>query len=122
MLKRKLSLPAIRKTVTSFLLEEEGKISKESVLKLGVVVGGVSVMAGVANATHSQNIAHSQAISVSYSSPTITATHSHYDPAHASHASHSSHTSHTSHSSHSSHASHASHVSHVSHIVCYEFV
>jgi|GEM_PF-887849 len=96
------SLPSIRKTITSFLLEEEGKVSKESLLKIGALVGAVSAMSRVANAAHSQNVAHSQATSISYVGSTITATHSHYDPAHSSHSSHSSHASHTSHSVHSS--------------------
>ena len=105
MSKKEFTLPAIRKTVSSFLLEEEGKISKQSLLKLGAVVGGISAMTGIANAAHSQNVAHSQAVSMSYSTPTITATHSHYDPAHSSHASHAAHSSHSSHASHSSHSS-----------------
>jgi len=105
MSKKRLSLPSLRRTISSFLLEEEGKISKQSLVKLGAVVGGTSVMAGVAKAAHSQNIAHSQAISITYSSPTITATHSHYDPAHSSHSSHASHSVHSNHTSHSSHGS-----------------
>jgi len=112
--KKEFTLPALRKTVSSFLLEEEGKISKQSLLKLGAVVGGISAMTGIANAAHSQNIAHSQAVSMSYASNNIVITHSHYDPTHSSHASHAAHSSHGSHSSHSSHAVHASHSSHSS--------
>ena len=96
MLKKRLNLPSIRKTVSSFLLEEEGKISKQSLLKVGAAIGSISAMAGIASAAHSQNIAHSQAVSLGYSANTITATHSHYDPAHSSHSSHSSHASHSS--------------------------
>ncbi|MEM3555715.1 MAG: hypothetical protein QXF56_03300 [Candidatus Micrarchaeia archaeon] len=99
---KKLTLPAIRKTITSFLLEEEGKASKESLMKVATLIGAVSAMSKISNAAHSQNVAHSQATTASYVGSTITATHSHYDPAHSSHSSHSSHASHTSHAVHSS--------------------
>ena len=105
---KKLSLPRIHRTISSFMLEEEGKISKQSLIKLGVLVGGISVMAKMANAAHSQNVAHSQAVNVGYAAQTVTITHSHYDPAHSSHSSHSSHGSHASHSAHASHSSHTS--------------
>ena len=113
--KKRLSLPKITKTFSSFLLEEEGKISKQSLLKLGAAVGGIYAVSGIANALHGQNVAHSQAIQGNFSANTITATHSHYDPAHSSHTSHGSHALHSLHSSHGSHGSHGSHALHSVH-------
>ena len=85
---KKLSLPQIRKSIFSFLLEEEGKVSKESLLKVGALVGTISALSNIVRATHQQNIAHSQVVSGTYAEPQIIATHSHYDPTHASHSSH----------------------------------
>ena len=92
---KKLGLPQIRKSIFSFLLEEEGKVSKESLLKVGALVGTISALSNIAHAGHSQNIAHSQAVSATYDGTSILATHSHYDPTHASHGSHGNHTSHS---------------------------
>lgn len=39
-----MKLPTIKKTISSFLLNEEGKISKHSLLKLGILALGATVL------------------------------------------------------------------------------
>lgn len=94
-----VSLPKFKKTIVSFLLEEEGSISKSTALTIGATVAGVAAIAGQAAAQHNQNIAHSDSSSLGWSGGVVTASHSHYDPAHSSHGSHGSHSSHSSHGS-----------------------
>ena len=96
-------IPGIKKKVSAFLVGEEGKISRDSILKAGIMLGAVGIssaalsQSGAAQATHVNNIL------ASYNSgtATISGTHTH-------HGSHSSHGSHGSHSSHASHGSHGS--------------
>jgi hypothetical protein len=94
-----VKFPNLKKNIASFLLEEEGSISKKAALALGAVLAGSIALANQATAQHNQNIAHSDSSSLSWSGGTITATHAHYDPSHSSHGSHGSHSSHSSHSS-----------------------
>jgi hypothetical protein len=99
-------IPTIKSKITSFVLSEKGKISKQSLISLGsfmsaAVIGGILMSReGAAN--------HTNSISTGYTSPNAWGEHSH----HASHVSHSSHGSHASHTSHGSHGSHSSHSSH----------
>jgi len=86
-------LPKIKKRITSFLLSEEGKISKQSLLSLGAFISA-AVIGGVL-ATKEAAALHSNSLDITYSEPTATGTHQH----HSSHGSHGSHGSHTSHSS-----------------------
>ena len=67
-------IPHIKKTISSFLLSEEGKITKQSILSMGLFLGSVAITTA------------------------LTA-----DDAAGWHGSHSSHSSHTSHSSHNQH-------------------
>jgi hypothetical protein len=97
----KTKFPELKKNINSFLVGEEGKISKESILKAGVILAAATfgtIKEASATVTHTDS-----GLSVSYNSPTITGTHTH----HTSHSSHSSHgSSHESSSpSHSSHSS-----------------
>ena len=76
-------IPKIKKKLTSFLTEEEGKISKQSLLSLGsflsaAVIGGILATKDAAAATHSNSI------SVSYSGDLGSGSHAH----HSSHANH----------------------------------
>lgn len=84
-------LPKIKKTISSFISDEEGKISKQSLLSLGAILGSAAaldLLAEEAGAWHSSsNPAHSNSISLDYSAGTITATHSHTDVSHTRHGS-----------------------------------
>ncbi len=105
-----MKLPEIKKTIASFLLEEEGKITKQSALTLGAVLGAAAIgtlASDIAEATTT----HTNTYGVSWNAGDVKAEHSH----HTSHASHSTHSSHSSHGSHSSHAAHGSHGTHSSH-------
>ena len=96
-------LPKLKKTISSFITEEKGGISKHKMLSVGAFLGSVSILSLLPEVA----AAHTNSFSVSWNSGTITGEHGH----HASHASHASHGSHASHASHGSHASHASHYS-----------
>lgn len=103
-------LPKIKKKITSFLRKEDGKISKEKLMKAGILITIVSV-ANLKNANaacstshsnwcppHGNTGSHCNELGLSYSAATATGTHSH----HGNHCSHSSHASHGSHGSHGS--------------------
>jgi hypothetical protein len=93
-----MGLPQIKKKISSFINDEEGKISKQSLFALGTFIGS----AAIASVLSSKNTAAND-ISLTNSTVgnTITAT--------ASHTHHGSHSSHGSHGSHGSHSSHGSH-------------
>ncbi len=92
-----MKFPKLKKKVTSYLLSEEGKISKQSLMALGAFLGGAAIssvlLAEDSTAAHSSHSSqgHSNSLSLGYveSSGTATGTHSH----HANHSSHSSHNS-----------------------------
>ncbi len=106
-------LPKIKKVISAFLTEEEGRISKKVILAGGAMLAASAALSGSSTA-HSQNIVHSESSSLTYGQGAAKATHSHYDPAHSSHSSHGSHGAHGNHSSHGSHGSHGNHTSHSS--------
>ena len=69
-------LPKIKKKITSFLLSEEGKIPKHSLLSMGsfvsaAVIGGV-LLSKEAAATYTNDLA------VDYAGNTATGTHAHH--------------------------------------------
>jgi len=80
--KVKSQIPMLKKKVSAFLVGEEGKISKNSLLKIGGVLTGLSSAAIVAGADTNE-------LQLTYNSPTATATHEN----HTSHAQHGSHSS-----------------------------
>ncbi len=86
-------LPSIKKKLSAFLAEEDGRISKESLVAGGAAVLALSSLVNAACADHSQNIGHTDSSSLAYASNVVTATHNHYDPAHCNHSNHSSHNS-----------------------------
>ncbi|MEM4267310.1 MAG: hypothetical protein QXK37_00600 [Candidatus Woesearchaeota archaeon] len=103
--KTNISLPKIKKNVEAFLLEEDGKISKQAVVTIGSVLSGAALVSLSAKDTragccpakgtdtsHSQCWDHSN--SLSGSGAPIAGHKHHYN--HGSHASHSSHSSHAS--------------------------
>ena len=92
-------VPEIKKKVSSYLLNEDGKISKQSLVAIGSLVTGaaISLMSRDA-AAHSNYVSHdANSLSVRYAPTDATVT--------GNHGHHSSHHSHSSHSSHSSHGS-----------------
>ncbi len=102
-----VDIPKIKRKIIDFLSKEDGKISKDALLKAGLLAGATIFASAMAGA----QTAHSNTLNApSYSSPTASVSHSH----HASHSSHGSHGSHSSHGSHGSHSSHGSHGSHSS--------
>ena len=85
----KSKIPKIKKKIYAFLVGEEGKISKQSLLKAGIVLGTLGILSG------------------KFCSATDTLSLGTYDGSSAT-ATHTSHSSHSSHSSHGSHGSHGS--------------
>jgi hypothetical protein len=69
-------IPKIKKKLTSFLLSEEGKISKQSLLSLGSFISA-AVIGGVL-ATKQAAATHVNDLTVTYSSPTATGVHTHH--------------------------------------------
>lgn len=90
-------LPEVKKKVNAFLVGEEGKISKKSLIKTGAFLGAIAVGSAVLSSSASAQATHSNTISGSFdgATNTISGTHTH----HGSHSSHGSHGSHGSHSS-----------------------
>ncbi len=93
-----VKIPELKKKIHSFLTKEDGKISKENLIKTGVLLSAVA-FASVegAEATHSDTL-HANSLQLSYDSPDAVGTHNH-SPEHSAHSSHSSHGSHGSHNS-----------------------
>ncbi len=87
----KTIIPQIKKRLSSFIVDERGKISKQSIVTLGATLLTVAGLANAGHSNHSQNLSHGDSSSLSYASNVITATHIHYDPPHSNHSSHSSH-------------------------------
>ena len=69
-------IPKIKKKITSFLLEEEGKISKHSLLSLGSFISA-AVIGGIL-ATKEAAAVHTNTLDVGYSGGTATGTHTHH--------------------------------------------
>ncbi len=102
-------LPKLKKKVHSFLTKEDGKITKENLIKTGVLVGivgfgSLSSLKSVESFCPPDDIADKSGFHVDHCNglslemeQTAQAGH-----AHETHGSHSSHSSHGSHGSHSS--------------------
>ena len=69
-------IPKIKKKITSFLLEEEGKISKHSLLSLGSFISA-AVIGGIL-ASKEAAATHTNSLSVAYASGAATGTHAHH--------------------------------------------
>lgn len=80
--KVKSKIPKLKKKISAFLVGEEGKISKNSLLKIGSVLTGLSSIAIVAGGNVNE-------LQLSYTDSIATATHDN----HSSHSQHSSHSS-----------------------------
>jgi len=92
-------IPSLKKKASSFMKEERGTISKQSLMSVGAAVSAIAAAGLLAKE------ADAAAISISSSDDGVNVV------ATASHSHHSSHSSHGSHGSHSSHGSHGSHSS-----------
>ncbi len=64
-----------KRNIKAFLVSEEGKISKEALLKTGVFLTGAAVSAILS--THPAQAAHSNNLGISYANNQATATHTH---------------------------------------------
>ena len=91
---KNVALPQIKKEIKDFLMDEEGKISKKDIAKLGVslAVLGFMLQPEMALAQHdNQYTGHlSSFASVGHLST------AHHTNTHANHANHSNHSSHSS--------------------------
>ncbi|MCF7861557.1 hypothetical protein K9M79_04905 [Candidatus Woesearchaeota archaeon] len=95
-------IPKIGKKISAFLRREEGKISKDKLMKVGILITGTSIICAtsvIADHTNGPGTVatHTNDISASYSAGTGIASHSH--DVHSSHSSHGNHGSHGSHNS-----------------------
>lgn len=93
-MEKKDIIPRLRKKVSSFVKEEKGTISKQSMMALGTFVGTIAA-SGLFSTKEVEAGTISITTTIDDVNVQVTASHSH-------HASHSSHGSHGSHSSHSS--------------------
>jgi hypothetical protein len=90
-------LPEIKKKVNAFLVGEEGKISKKSLMKAGAFIGALSIGSTALTNTAYAQYTHSNNLSAGFDTTSFTLT--------GSHTHHGSHSSHSSHSVHGSHGS-----------------
>ena len=101
-----VKIPKLKKKISSFLTKEDGKISKENLIKAGVLLSAVAIIS-----LKGTEAAHSDS---HYNAPDVNDVGTQYSPTQAL-GSHGQETGHNQHASHSSHGSHASHGSHGSH-------
>jgi hypothetical protein len=98
-----IEIPTFRKRINAFLVGEEGKISKHSLLAIGTVLGTVALSnaasaaccKGGSTPCHTNNF---------YTNPQTDG--SSYKAIHGHHSSHGSHGSHSNHTNHGSHGNH----------------
>jgi len=89
-------IPQIKKKISAYVLGEEGKISKQSIMTLGAFLGAAA-LGGILSSkevkgVHASSYNHSNSLGLTYGGNTVTGTHTHS----TSHNSHSSHVSHSS--------------------------
>ena len=88
-------IPKLKKKVSSFLTKEDGKISKENLIKAGVLLSAVaiaSLKATEAGHSDSHRNTHTNNLGLTKIDEGAEGTHSH--AAHNNHSNHSSHGSH----------------------------
>ena len=79
-------IPKLKKKISAFLVSEEGKMSKESLIKTGAIIGAIALSSALAANNAAADSIHKNDLSASYSGDTATGTHVH----HGSHSSHAS--------------------------------
>ncbi len=98
-----VKIPKIKKKISAFLTKEDGKISRENLVKVGVLFSVAAMAAlktvhadcppealGDSVTTHNE---HCNDLSLRYADETASGTHQHGHGQHGSHGSHGSHTS-----------------------------
>ena len=107
---KEMKFPQIEKSLTDFLNDEDGNITRNKLVSIGSLILLMSILSldnvFAAHSSHSSHRSHS-----SHESHSSTA----YIRDHTNHGSHSDHSSHSDHGSHSSHSSHTSHSNTSSH-------
>jgi len=76
--KKRLKIPEIKKEISAFLVGEEGKISKQSLLKAGAVLGGIALASSISVKgvdAHSESWNVNELSLGHYNSGQITSTH-----------------------------------------------
>ena len=70
-----IKIPKLKKKVSSFLTKEDGKISKEKLVKTGVLLsaGAIASLKSV-----EAGYTHTNELSLSYEDPTVTGSHNEY--------------------------------------------
>jgi hypothetical protein len=91
-------VPKIKKKIRSFLTREDGKISKESLIKTGILLSAAAIASlNTVNAgcppSNSDHNEHCNELHLAYGSRVASGTHEHGHGDHSSHSSHSSHNS-----------------------------
>lgn len=79
-----IKIPKLKKKISSFLTKEDGKISKEKLIKTGVLLSAIAIASLKSVEAQYQ---HTNELSLSYSGTTVTGGHSN----HSQHSSHGSH-------------------------------
>ncbi len=90
-------LPKIKKSVNAFLVGEEGKISKDSLVKAGLLLSAYAIGAALASkdiAGHTNHISHGNDLGAKNEVLTGINNLNRVSAAHGHHASHGSHGSH----------------------------
>lgn len=104
MLDKDLMFPRIEKSITDFINDEDGNITRSKLVSIGSMILLMSILSiddvFAVHGSHSSHSSHESHSSTSYIRD------------HSNHGSHSNHNSHSSHSSHSSHTSHSNTASH----------
>ena len=105
-----VKIPQLKKKISSFLTKEDGKISKENLIKAGILLGSVALLS-IKNVSAdcpidtspnhddhcNTSTPHSSSLSLRYAHPTATG--SHNDAPGVHNDSHGNHVSHVSHGS-----------------------
>lgn len=86
-----MDFPKIKPKIKAFLLKEDGKISKKSILKAGIIAGALALSGQLARAEHTNYdyIKHNNDLSLIKENPKAYSDHQH----HTYHVSHDDHNS-----------------------------
>lgn len=84
-----VKIPQLKKKISSFLTREEGKISKENLIKTGVLLSAAALASlksvnAACPPDDSQHDEHCNQLSLSYAASTATGTHAHGHGSHSS--------------------------------------
>jgi len=92
-----VKIPELKKKISSFLTKEDGKISKEALIKTGILLGFATIASLKADAACPpdtlQHSEHCNELALNAQGTTAAGTHHHGHGSHAAHGSHGSHSS-----------------------------